>query len=149
MHEFNFRCCLVHISIIILRHVLYLLNMCPCLDRGLSMLYLCDLFFIFIMFIRIISWIQTHLFFLAQKRLRKTSNRRLTKIISKVSLKISSRRIFLNFKKNFFFYFYLLTSWFKCCHNVTFPTPFLQKKVTFLQRACLQRRFCNQVSTFQ
>ena len=61
------RCCLIHIIIIILRHVLYLLYLCPCLDLGLFMSYLCDLFFIFIfifiMINRIISWIQTYLFF--------------------------------------------------------------------------------------
>ena len=61
------RCCLIHISIIILRHFLYLLYLCSCLDLGLFMSYLCDLFFIFIfIFIiidHIISWIQTHLFF--------------------------------------------------------------------------------------
>ena len=46
------RCCLIHISI---------------LDLGLSMSYLCDMFFIFIFFFiminRIISWIQRNLFF--------------------------------------------------------------------------------------
>ena len=60
-------CCLIHISIIILRHFLYLLCLCPCLYLGLVMSYLCDSFFIFIfIFIMInciISWIQTHLFF--------------------------------------------------------------------------------------
>ena len=58
-------CCLIHISIIIVRHFLYLLYLCLCLNLGLFMSYLCDLFFIFIIiFIRInhiISWI--HLFF--------------------------------------------------------------------------------------
>ena len=61
------RCCLIHVSMIILRHVLYLLFSCPCLDLGLFMSYLCDLFFffifIFVIINRIISWIQTHLFF--------------------------------------------------------------------------------------
>ena len=56
------RCCLIHISIIILRHFLYLLY----LGLGLFMSYLCDLLFIFIfIFIMInctISWIQTHFF---------------------------------------------------------------------------------------
>ena len=59
------RCCLLHnISIIILRHFLYLL----CLGLGLFVSYLCDLFFIFIsifiMINRIIPWIQTYLLFL-------------------------------------------------------------------------------------
>ena len=44
----------------------YLLYLYTCLDLGLFMLYLCDLFFIFIFILiminRIISWIQTHLF---------------------------------------------------------------------------------------
>ena len=42
------RCCLIHISVIILRHFLYLLYLCPCLDLGLFMSYICDLFFIVI-----------------------------------------------------------------------------------------------------
>ena len=41
------RCCLIHISIIILRHFLYLLYLRPLLDVGLFISYLCDLFFIF------------------------------------------------------------------------------------------------------
>ena len=61
------RCCLIHISMIILRHVLYLLCLCPRLDLGLFMSYLCDSFlifiFIFIMINRIILWTQIHLFF--------------------------------------------------------------------------------------
>ena len=48
-----------------LRHFLYFLYFCPCLELGLLMSYLCDFFFsfifIFIMINRIISWIQTHL----------------------------------------------------------------------------------------
>ena len=69
-----FRCCLIHKSIIILRHFLYLLYLCSCTDLGLFMLYLCDLgffvsiwfsfpFFIFIMINHIIWWKQTYLFF--------------------------------------------------------------------------------------
>ena len=62
-----FRCCLINKGIIIVRHIIHLLYLRPCLHLGLFMLYLCDLFFIFIvifiMFNRIISWIQTHLFF--------------------------------------------------------------------------------------
>ena len=41
------RCCLIHISIIILKHFLYLLYLCPCLDVGLFMSYLCNFFFSF------------------------------------------------------------------------------------------------------
>ena len=59
-------CCL-HISIIVVRHFLHLLYLCPWLDLGLFMSYLYDLFFIFIfifvMINRITSWIQTHVFF--------------------------------------------------------------------------------------
>ena len=41
-------------SIFILKHFLHLLYLCPCLDLGLFMSYLCDLFFIFIfIFIKI------------------------------------------------------------------------------------------------
>ena len=62
-----FRCCLIHISIIILRHFLYLPYLCPCLDLYLFMSYLCNLFFIFIfifsMINHVILWIQTQLFF--------------------------------------------------------------------------------------
>ena len=51
------------INIIVLRHFLYLLYLCPCLGLGLFISYLRDLFFIFIFIIiiikRIISWIQT------------------------------------------------------------------------------------------
>ena len=60
------RCFLMHISIIIQRHFLYLVYLCPCLDLGLIM-SLCDLFFIFIfifiMVNHIILWKQAHLFF--------------------------------------------------------------------------------------
>ena len=49
------------------RHFLHLPYLCPCLDLGLFMSYLCDLFnifiFIFIMINRMISWIERHLFF--------------------------------------------------------------------------------------
>ena len=41
------RCCLIHISIIILRHLCFL-YLCPCLSLGLFMSCLCDTFFIFI-----------------------------------------------------------------------------------------------------
>ena len=61
------RCCWLHISTIILRHVLYLLYLSPCLDKGLFRTYQCDTFFflifsMFIMINRIISWIQPHFF---------------------------------------------------------------------------------------
>ena len=38
--------CLIHIAIVILRHILYLVYLCPCLGLGLFMSYLCDVFFI-------------------------------------------------------------------------------------------------------
>ena len=61
------RCCLIHKSIIILRHFLYLLHLCTCLDLGLFMSCQCDLilFFIFILIKinRLILWTQRHLFF--------------------------------------------------------------------------------------
>ena len=41
------RCCLTHITIITLRHILYLVYLCQCLSLGPFMSYLCDLFFIF------------------------------------------------------------------------------------------------------
>ena len=40
-------CCLIHIAIIILSHILYLVYLYPCLDLGLFMSYLCDLFIYF------------------------------------------------------------------------------------------------------
>ena len=61
------RCCLMHITIIILRQILYLVYLCPCLGVGLFMLYLCDLFLIFsLIFVaisHIISLKQAQLFF--------------------------------------------------------------------------------------
>ena len=62
-------CCLIHISIIILRHFLCLLvYVSPCLDVGLFMSYLCDLlfFFTFIIINHIISLKQNrHTWFFA------------------------------------------------------------------------------------
>ena len=63
------RRCLKHISIIILRHILYLVYLCPCLGLGLFMSYLYDLFFslisslIFIFINHMTSFKQTYLFF--------------------------------------------------------------------------------------
>ena len=62
------RCCLIHKSIIILRHFLCLFYLCPCLDLGLfTVSHLCNPFFIFIfifvMISHIISWIPTYMFF--------------------------------------------------------------------------------------
>ena len=61
----SLRCCLIHITIIVLRHILYLVHLSPCL--GLFMSYLCDLFFIFSLIFIVINHItsikQTHLFF--------------------------------------------------------------------------------------
>ena len=59
--------CLTHITIILLRHILYLVYLCPCLGLGVFISYLCGLFFIFsFIFIainHITSLKQTHLFF--------------------------------------------------------------------------------------
>ena len=38
------RCCLIHMSIIMPRHFLNLLYLCPCLNPDLFMSYLCNLF---------------------------------------------------------------------------------------------------------
>ena len=61
------RCCPIHINIIIMWHFLYLLYLYLFLNLGLFISHLCDLFliliFIFITINRVISWIQTHLFF--------------------------------------------------------------------------------------
>ena len=62
-----FRCCLIHVNIIILRHILYLVYLCLSLGLGPFMLYLCDLCFIFSLVFIVINNItslkQTHLFF--------------------------------------------------------------------------------------
>ena len=55
------RCCLAYISIIRVKHFLYVPYLCPGLDLSLFMSYLCDQVFIFIMINRI-YFIQTHLF---------------------------------------------------------------------------------------
>ena len=59
---------LVHITIIVLRHILYLVYLCSCLGLGLFMWYLLDLFFfifslIFIVIHHIIPFKRMHLFF--------------------------------------------------------------------------------------
>ena len=60
-------CCLIHIIIIILRHILYLVNLCPYLGLGLFMSYLCHLFSIFSLILIVVNHItsfkQTHLLF--------------------------------------------------------------------------------------
>ena len=38
------RCCLIHVSMVMIKHFLCLLHLHPCLDLGLFMSYLCDLF---------------------------------------------------------------------------------------------------------
>ena len=61
------RCCLLHITIIILIHILYLVYICTYLRLVLFILYLCDPFLIFslifILINHIISLKQTNLFF--------------------------------------------------------------------------------------
>ena len=49
------RCCLLHITIILLRHILYLVYLCPCLGQVLFMSYLCDPIFIFSLIFIIIN----------------------------------------------------------------------------------------------
>ena len=50
---------LIHLGMIILRHFLYLLYLCPSLDLGLLMSYLCDLLFIFIFIFIMINRMKT------------------------------------------------------------------------------------------
>ena len=61
------RCCLIHITIIILRHILYSVYLCPCLGVGLFILFFCALLFIFSLFFisvtHITSLKETHLSF--------------------------------------------------------------------------------------
>ena len=62
----NFRCCLLHITIIIPRHISYLVYLCPYLGLVLFMAYLCDSFsissLIFIIINNIIHLNQIHCF---------------------------------------------------------------------------------------
>ena len=62
-----FTCCLLHIAVIILKHILYLIYLRPCLGLVLFMLHLCDPFFIFSLLFIIINHIaslkQAHLIF--------------------------------------------------------------------------------------
>ena len=51
------KCWLIHIAIIKLRHILYIVHLCPCLGLGLVMSYLCDLFFIFSLIFIVINHI--------------------------------------------------------------------------------------------
>ena len=59
------RRCLIHIAITILRNILYIVYLCSCLGLGLSVSYMCDLFFIFsfifIAIYHITSFKQTYL----------------------------------------------------------------------------------------
>ena len=61
--EVLLRCCLIPVTIIIMRHTLYLVYLCPCLGLGLFTSYLCDLCFIFslIAINHITSFKQTYL----------------------------------------------------------------------------------------
>ena len=58
---------LIHVAIILLRHILYLVYLCLCLGLGQFMSYPCDLLFIFILIFIAINHImllkQTHLLF--------------------------------------------------------------------------------------
>ena len=56
-----FRSCLIHVTIIILRHILPLAYLCTCLGLSLFMLYLCDLFFIFSLGFILINCISCYL----------------------------------------------------------------------------------------
>ena len=53
------RCCLIDITIIIWRHILYLVYLCPCQRLGLFMSYLLDLFFIFSLIFFVINHISS------------------------------------------------------------------------------------------
>ena len=64
--QMSLRCCLINVSIFILRHFLYFLYLCPYLDLDLFLSYLCGLFFIFVFILTMINHIipskQGHLF---------------------------------------------------------------------------------------
>ena len=53
----------MHVTIVILRHILYLVYLCLCLGLGLFMLYLCALFFIFVVINYTTLFKQMFLFF--------------------------------------------------------------------------------------
>ena len=62
------RCCLINVTVIKLRHILYLGYLCPCRGLGIFMSYLCNLFFIFSLIFNVINHItsskQTHYFWI-------------------------------------------------------------------------------------
>ena len=84
-----FRCCLINITIITLRYILYLVYLCPSQGLGLFMLYLCDLFFSFSLIFNVINHTtllnQTHLLFIYFQNIsyyfwmKKTNNVRIVK----------------------------------------------------------------------
>ena len=88
------RCCLIHITIIILRYILHLVCLCLCLSRGLFMLYLCDLFFLFSLIFFAINYVtsfkQTYLFlvhffeylllFLGNNTMKKANNFQIARV---------------------------------------------------------------------
>ena len=61
------RCCLIHLAINILRHILYIVCLCSGLGLGRFISYLCDLLFIFSLIFIVINHItsfkQMYLFF--------------------------------------------------------------------------------------
>ena len=120
-----FRCCLVPISIIIMRHFICFLSLCLCLDLGLFMSYLCDLFFfffsIFIMINRIMSWIQTHLFFCLFFR-----------VIPFIFGCLRGGRMWIIFKKQMFSLRVLLS----ICLNFANFSQALLVKVLLIKKAC-------------
>ena len=65
LHEL-IRWSLIHITVILLWYIFYLVYLCSCVVLGLFLSYLCDLFFIFCLFLmtssNIILLKQTHLF---------------------------------------------------------------------------------------
>ena len=54
------RCCLIHITIIMVGYVLHLIYLCLCLTLGLFMLYLWNLFSIFSLILKAINYIYSH-----------------------------------------------------------------------------------------
>ena len=95
----------------------------PYLDLGVFISYLCDLFFIFILIFiminRIISWIQTHLFFC---------------LFSRICPIIFPWRMWIIFKQQKFSVRVLLSIWLSFCQ---FQPGVAYKIVAYIKKACI------------
>ena len=101
------RCCLIHITIIISRHILYIVYLCPYLCLGVFMSYLLDLFFIFSPIFIFINHITS----------------------------LNRRTCFLHIFKNIFYYIWMIT-WMKKPHNFLIAKLSLSTLFSFCSIFC-------------